>query len=77
MLGQAGFAAERALTASVVKRIGSITVGIGVVSCVWDGYQISKALDGSMDGATTKLGEALRRIVREEYNIRTQQRVEG
>jgi len=44
------------------KLVGGITLGLGVISCAWDTYQISIALDGSKEGAKTKLGIALRRI---------------
>jgi len=39
-----------------------IGIGIGVISCVWDTFQISEAWDGSKKGAQTDLGIALRSI---------------
>ena len=54
--------------------VGGITVGLGAISCVWDGYQTSEALEGSQDSTKTALGEALRRIVKEESKERTRKR---
>ena len=51
--------------ARVSQIVGGVTVGLGALSCIWDIYQISKARKGSKAGATTELGEALRRIVKE------------
>ena len=56
--------------ANISKIVGGITAGMGVISCVWDGYQISQAWQGSKEGSETKLGEALRRIAKEESKIR-------
>ena len=71
-------AAEVAKEAARINNIvGRITVGLGAVSCVWDGYQISEALEGSKEGTTTALGEALRRIVEEESKERTRNRGYG
>ena len=48
--------------------VGEITTGLGVISCVWDAYQISQAWEGSKEGAQTKLGIALRRIASQLEN---------
>ena len=58
-------------TARLAKIVGGITIGLGAISCVWDAYQITEAWDGSKKGATTKLGEALRRIASQLNRSRT------
>ena len=68
-------AAEVAKEAARINNIvGSVTVGLGAISCAWDGYQIYDAWEGSKEGAKTALGEALRRIVNEEAKERTRNR---
>ena len=70
MFNEGDAAAAVASRVSEPARVANVVAGLGIISCVWDGYQITQAWEGSRMGAETKLGEALRRIVEDDSKIR-------
>ena len=61
MKDAAAKAANQVLLESA-KIVGAITIGIGVVTSIWDGYKLAEACEKSDENYKSAFSEALRRI---------------